>query len=158
MNEVLRTELIRRMETDQGVRKSLPIDRERMASIDDENATWIREVIEISGWPGKSLVGEDGARAAFLLVQHAPQDLQEHCLPLLEKAVGDGEAAKRHWAYLFDRVLMRRGQPQVYGTQFITRDGETVAYAISDPDSVDVRRAELGLEPMTEYTKRMTRQ
>ncbi|MFI6797222.1 hypothetical protein [Streptosporangium canum] len=40
------------------------------------------------GWPGKDMVGETGADAAWLLAQHADQDpqLQRDCLPLLQAA------------------------------------------------------------------------
>jgi hypothetical protein len=33
-----------------------------------------------------------GAHAAWLLGQHAPPDLQEECLPLLQDAVARGDA------------------------------------------------------------------
>jgi hypothetical protein len=56
-----------------------------------------------------------GARR-LALAQHAPPDLQEECLPLLEDAVRRHDASRRVLAYLMDRMLMHQGQPQVYGT------------------------------------------
>ena len=38
-----------------------------MAAADGANLPWLRQVITGVGWPGKSLVGEDGAQAAWLL-------------------------------------------------------------------------------------------
>src|SRR5205085_1172028 len=78
------------------------------------------------GWPGKSLVGVDGANAAWLLVQHADQGraFQKRCLPLLEAAVKKGEATGVQLAYLSDRVRVGAGEKQVYGTQFRTVDGK----------------------------------
>jgi hypothetical protein len=57
-------------------------------------------VIEKHGWPGKSLVGADGAQAAWLLVQHADLDreFQRQCLPLLKEAAEKGEASKQNLA------------------------------------------------------------
>ncbi len=40
--------------------------------MDQENSTWLEAVVRDRGWPGHSLVGEDGAVAAFLLAQHTP--------------------------------------------------------------------------------------
>ncbi len=67
-NEALRTELIRMSGEDQRVREELlrsdqlPRNRysEHMAKVHRRNNTRLRELIEKYGWPGKSLVEEDG--------------------------------------------------------------------------------------------------
>lgn len=174
VNEQLRSELLRRMAADQEARRVFASFKgdgtpeseteeaarrrwQPVGTVDADNETWIRHVIAAIGWPGKSLVGDDGSHAAWLLVQHMPKDLQEQCLPLLEQAVEKGEAVKRNWAYLLDRVLMNRGEPQVFGTQFMVRNGQPEPHPIRDPHDVDGRRAELGLEPMAEYAKHFRR-
>lgn len=50
-------------------------------------------------------------------------------------------------AYLTDRVLLAEGQPQEYGTQ--VRDGRP--RELRAPESVDERRAAVGLEPLAAY-------
>jgi hypothetical protein len=35
--------------------------------IDDDNTQWLGELIGARGWPGRTLAGEDGAGAAWLL-------------------------------------------------------------------------------------------
>jgi hypothetical protein len=74
----LRTELLRRREVDQvpmrEARVGKPISRaaiEQMRATARENAEWLKGVISEHGWPGRSLVGENGSDAAWLLVQHA---------------------------------------------------------------------------------------
>jgi|HubBroStandDraft_3_1064219.scaffolds.fasta_scaffold71532_2 hypothetical protein len=49
------------------------------------------------GWPGRTLVGEDGAQAAWLLAQHADHnpDLQRAFLDALRDAVARGELPRR---------------------------------------------------------------
>jgi hypothetical protein len=84
------------------------------------------------GWPGETLVGPAAAHAVWLLVQHAPHDFQEECLPLLEDAVARGDASPRDLAYLTDRVLMFRGEPQVYGTQYQVRDGQLALWTVRE--------------------------
>jgi len=157
----LRGELLERVKTDQAARMKLidagnPPPRELIEAVqkaDDANRAWLKGVVEKHGWPGKSLVGEDGAHAAWLLVQHADADLpfQKKCLGLLEAAVKKGEASGADLAYLTDRVLAAEGKKQRYGTQLEQKDGRLVPKPAEDPENLDTRRKELGLMPMAEY-------
>jgi len=155
MNEELRAELLRRVAADQEARHA--VDTEAMAAADGQNLPWLRQVITGVGWPGKSLVGEDGAHAAWLLAQHADSDpaFQRRCLDLLTAAVERGEATIVQQAYLTDRVLLHEGEPQEYGTQAIARDGRFEARKLRDPDHVDQRRASVGLGSLAGYLARM---
>ena len=161
MNEELRTELLARAERDQTARKSLPpaLRDERweqaIAPVDRANTARMREIVATCGWPGYALAGPDGAHAAWLLAQHAPAEFQEECLPLLEDAVARGDAAPRDLAYLTDRVLMHRGEAQVYGTQYLIMDGQLNLWKVRDPDQLDERRAALGLPPEAENRARL---
>lgn len=111
----------------------------------------LKAIIDRHGWPGKSLVGEDGARSAWLLVQHADVDLafQERCLSLMREAP-DGEVSPQNMAYLTDRVLVNEGCQQCYGTQL----GEDFSpRPIYDRSTVDLRREAVGLPPLAEYVE-----
>jgi hypothetical protein len=67
--------------------------------------------------PGRTLTGEDGAAAAWLLAQHADRDLVRRVfLDALRGGVDQGEASLAHLAYLEDRVRVNAGRPQLYGT------------------------------------------
>ena len=124
-----------------------------MAAADGENLPWLRQVITDVGWPGKSLVGADGAHAAWLLAQHADRDpaFQRRCLDLLAAAVERGEATINQQAYLTDRVLLHEGKQQEYGTQAMARDGRFEPRNLRDPEHVDERRAIAGLSPLAGY-------
>ncbi len=156
----LRDELLRRRDADQEARLSVPRGvpgaLETTMRIDDENAVWLREVVAKIGWPERSLVGDDGAHAAWLLAQHADRDpaLQKRCLTLLEQAVAASEADPRDLAFLTDRVRLAAGQNQIYGTQMTPQDGRFAACRLADPETVDERRASVGLEPLNEYLNR----
>jgi hypothetical protein len=104
---------------------------------------------------GRQFVGEAGAHAAWLLAQHAPPDFQEQCLPLIEDAVARGDASRRDLAYLTDRVLMDRGQPQIYGTQYLVKDGTLTLWTVQEPGGLDERRGALGLEPEAQNRARL---
>jgi hypothetical protein len=115
--------------------------------IDDDNCAWLAKIVESSGWPGRSLVGEEGAHAAWLLAQHADRhsSLQQRCLVLMEAAVAAGEASAADLAHLTDRVQLANGMEQTYGTQLSARDGRFFACRLRDPDTVNERRASVGL-------------
>lgn len=123
---------------------------------DSLNEIEVIKIIEERGWVGKSLVGGQANMTLWLVIQHAPIETQEKYLPLLQKSVKKGESGGRHLALLEDRILMRNGMPQTYGTQ-ITTDKETgkqVVYEIREPEYVNQRRSEVGLGPIEEYVKR----
>jgi hypothetical protein len=107
-------------------------------------------------WPGRRLVGEDGERAAWLIVQLADSDLQRRALEHLEIAVDNGDADPLHHACLLDRVRMAEGRPQVFGSQFVASGEESVApWPIEDPIGLDERRRRVGLEPLATQMRRM---
>jgi hypothetical protein len=156
MDEQLRAELLRRVEKDQVARKALDLDGMREA--DGENLPWLKGVVATHGWPGASLVGSDGAHAAWLLAQHADSDpaFQRQCLDLLTAAVEAGEATSQEHAYLTDRVLLAEGGQQEYGTQLTGRGGRWAPRNLRAPDGVDGRRAAAGLGTIAEYLARFT--
>ena len=113
---------------------------------------------DYESWPGRSLVGDDGARAAWLVAQFAIDDvgLQRRCLEMLEVSVACGDADPVHLAYLLDRVRMNDGRDQLYGSQFVLGEhGGLEPWPVDDPVAVDARRAKLGLPPFAEHAATM---
>lgn len=158
----LRKELLERVERDQAIREeqiaagiSSPNEdiAARMQAMDSANTVRMKEIIAKYGWPSPKLVGRDGVQAAFLLVQHADFDFQKEVLPLVEKAFRDGKLPGHNYALLLDRVLIRDGKPQVYGTQAKVHGAEITFEPIDDEPNVDKRRSEIGLPPIADYRK-----
>lgn len=123
--------------------------------MDTRNTLRLKEIIAEHGWPGRSRVGDDGASAAWLLVQHADLDraFQKECVALMEAAVQAGKARPADWAYLVDRVRVGEGKPQVYGTQFMQVGDQLSPQPIEDPEHVDERRAAVGLGSLANYAQ-----
>jgi tetratricopeptide (TPR) repeat protein len=163
----LRTELLDMQDRDQRLRTEWidakgPAEQalgQRVMQLDAEQTARLREMVDEHGWPARSMVGEDGAGAAWLIVQHASADVafQRRCLDLMEPLVEQGEVSAVDVAYLTDRVRMLEGRPQLYGTQFNNVDGKLELHPIEDAEHVDERRAMLGLEPLAEYKAQLLR-
>jgi hypothetical protein len=124
-------------------------------SSDEKNQKRLAEIIDQSGWPKLSLVGQKAALSAFLILQHASLGYQKRYLTLLRVAAHCGEAKLKWLAYLEDRVLVSEGKKQLYGTQLIERKGISGIQLepIEDETNVDERRSKMGLGPLTDYLK-----
>ena len=160
----LRDELLLMRAEDELVREELAADgslyegyHSRMAEVHRKNGERLAEIINAYGWAGKSLVGEDGAEAAWIIVQHsiANPALQRQCLMLIGEAAKQGEAPAWQFAYLADRIRVLEGRPQIYGTSFDWDErGEMSPCEIEDIERVDERRRSVGLPPLAESVRR----
>lgn len=127
----------------------------KMQQADSINTARVTEILDTYGWLGNKEIGADGNSALFLVVQHADLAVQEKYLPMMREAVKAGNAQGTSLALLEDRVLMRNGKKQVYGSQ-VNSDPATGAiyfFPIEDVDHVDERRAAVGLGPLVEYAR-----
>src|SRR5262249_61513681 len=91
----------------------------RVAGVPRRNAPRLAAILDRHGWPSGALVGEDGAAAAWLVLQHAIGDppLMRRGLELLAR-LAPGEIDPARLAMLEDRVRAFEGRPQRYGTQY----------------------------------------
>ena len=129
-----------------------------MADVHRRNADAMRAIIDEHGWPGKSLVGKEGAEAAWLIVQHAIADpeLLRRSLVLLREAAARGDVEPWQPAYVEDRIAFSERRPQKYGTQFDwDHEGRMSPWTLAEPDRVEEYRREVGLEPLAERIKTM---
>lgn len=131
---------------------------EELEKIHVANANQIEAIIDEYGLPGRLLVGDDGAEAVWLIIQHAislPQ-FQKRCLSLLQDAASRGEFPLAYPAYLEDRIRFHEGKPQRYGTLYDwDESGELSPYDVEDEQEVDMLRTSVGLSSLAENTARM---
>lgn len=120
----------------------------RVEAVDRANQRALKAMLPRGdGWFGRSVVGEEGAGAAFLVVIHAVRDrgLMREALRRMTPLAGTGEIEPAWYAALHDRLAVLEGRPQRYGTQPVCRRGEWVAGEVEDPEGLEARRAVLGL-------------
>jgi hypothetical protein len=163
MNERIREELLAMQSEDLRVREELLRANAlefgtgynpTMESIHRKNAEKLKAVLqELGKWPRRSTVGDDGAGAAWLVLQHAigEPELQRSCLPLMQEAAACDEIPLWQVAYLQDRIAFFEGRPQLYGTQLFRDDeGLLAVYTLEIPDQVEALRAAVGLPPLAD--------
>lgn len=158
-NPQLRDSLLALADSDQAVRMipgfadsiASATFRGRLMARDSADAAALMEIVAHHGWPTRTMVGADGASAAFLIAQHNAS-IQHEALRLM-LALPPGEVSPSDLALLQDRVLTGDGKPQRYGTQLaIAADGKPMTFdPIEDPAHVDERRARVGLPPLDVY-------
>ena len=123
---------------------------------DSINLIKVKSILDKYRWLGADVLGTQGNLTLFLVIQHSDQGTQEKYLPMMREAVKNGKATASSLALLEDRVALGQGKKQIYGSQ-IGIDNETKLYYVlplEDPDNVDKRRADFGLQPLAEYVNR----
>jgi len=120
---------------------------------DSINLITVSQILDKDGWLGPDKIGFMGTQTLFLVIQHSTLPTQEKYLPAMRQAVKEGKALARDLAFLEDRVAVRQGKLQLYGSQtWLDRsDGKRYVQPVEDPENLDKRRATVWLEPMSEY-------
>lgn len=160
----LRNELLRLGEEDQTGREDLmaAVARSDTATLfrfmraDSAHTRRLQQIVARYGWPTSALVGRKAVSAAWLILQHSPDNAwQEKMLPALLRAAAAGDFSQTELAMFTDRLLVHQGKPQHYGNSFSMKDGRLVPDPIDDLTGLDARRAAIGLPPMAEYAREL---
>lgn len=120
------------------------------------NVLKAKKIINEYGWPSIDMVGEDGINTMFLILQHASINKQLYYLPMMKKALKEGNLFPNDYALYEDRILMAIGKKQIYGSQIASPYSSSAYYIrpIEDPDNVDKRRLAVGLDSLHKYVSR----
>jgi len=157
-----RQELESRGKEDQRVREGFgvggQVDSAQVAAMmhaDSANTTWLKGYVQRWGWPTVTQVGNEAVNCAFLIVQHAVHDtaFMRAMLPAIQESYQRGDLDGGAVAMLTDRVEVKAGRPQIYGTQLSLKDGKWVLDPLADSAGVDARRRKMGLPPLAEYLR-----
>jgi hypothetical protein len=174
MDQALHDELLRMQDDDQRVRGQYlycpaPDDDPQTLAILDEilridarNVGRFFAIVTTYGWPGRSLVGEDGGQAAWILAQHNGwhEALEQSCLDLLDAAVAAGEAPLEYAERIRDNVYAHQGKaPYLYPKHELRAGGTTYVYPLTDEEraAMDARRAAVGLSTVAEWEQEAQR-
>lgn len=134
----------------------------RMILVDEKDTADVKGLLKVYDWFKISIFGAATDNNAWLIVQHADRDpgFQKEVLTKLELLYPVKETSPKNYGYLFDRVAASWGDPskrqlQRFGTQGNCNPQTKIWEPLpcEDPANLDKRRAEFGMEPMSEYIK-----
>jgi hypothetical protein len=122
----------------------------------EENYRTITQLIETNGWPKYSTVGPLAADAPLLVINHHKDPaVRKKYVMQIKKSCIENEGSCMEYAKIQDRILVNEHRDQIYGMQFrYTNERTLEPFPIKDPEYVDQRRKEIGLEPLRGYLKR----
>ncbi len=129
----------------------------RMRYTDSIHLVFITKILDEKGWVGKDKIGGLANNTFFVIIQHSDLKTQQKYLPMMRTAVKEGKTEARWLALLEDRVALGEGRKQIYGSQiyFNKKTNKSYVAPLDDPDNVDKRRKEVGLDPLSHYLKQM---
>ena len=169
IDTALSKRLVKMAEMDQNIMQRPP-DHIKMASdrhmalidsVATANYMEAKCIFNQHGFPGFDKVGEEGSKSFWLIVQHCDKwpEFQEQVLKEMEMEVKKGNAHSTYYAYLVDRIKIRSGEKQLYGTQVSYRIDTCQAYVsdLESPNEVNKRRKSVGLESIEEYLNTVSR-
>ena len=121
-----------------------------------ENYGIMQQLIEEYGWPKYSNVGKIAADAPLLVINHhESESVRKKYLNQIKQYCLKKEGSCMEFAKIQDRILVNENKPQIYGMQFrYNTERKLEPFPIIDPEYVDQRRKEIGLEPLKDYLKR----
>ena len=146
---------------------------QRMTETDLRCQTAVFPILDSLGIPEG--LSDTSYSALFLVVQHSDLEHQRKYYPLFEAGAEKGLIEPSDVATMLDRILMHEGKPQVYGTQTFSQmktiivkagedgkpeNGTGTAYTsesanylwpVENADSLDIRRARVGLPSIGTY-------
>ena len=148
----IQAEMAKRKERDQAVRTGT-IDAGKMEAVDVDNTAWLTRLVGEVGWLDQTRFGPETALGAFLIVQHSGElPLMLAALPEIEKDVKEHGLDPQNFALLFDRLRVRLGEKQRYGSQLGTGENhQQIVIALEDRKHVDALRKAMRLVPLATY-------
>jgi len=123
---------------------------QQMKKQDSINLDQVENILQ-NGWPDD--LNMQGNQTIFLVIQHADLQTQKEYLPVIEKAVQNNKTFPANLALLKDRMALREGKKQIYGSQIFidSNTGKKFVQPLQNPEEVDKLRAEVGLPSMEIY-------
>jgi hypothetical protein len=118
---------------------------------DSLNLVIVEEILNKYGWLGANVAGFIGNYTLALIIEQADLNTQETFRPLISQAFKDKKIEAFDYAMIEDRIALREGKKQTYGSVIVNADGKNYVAPVEDPANLDKRRKELGLVKMNEY-------
>lgn len=135
---------------------------QRLEKLKDEifqkNIPLLKEILKKNGLPTYKLVGKKSSDNFMVMANHSFADIafQKEVIHLANKETAEKSISGNQLALLTDKMLLKSGQKQIFGTQCTYKNGVAIAQPIANEKNVDKRRKKAGLTPLATYLSMMT--
>jgi hypothetical protein len=114
-------------------------------NLDSVNSFKVESIIRTYGWPGVDQIEENGERSLLYLYQKLDFKDQKKFYPFISEGFKSGTIDAANFAVMTDKIAFRDKGAQIYGTQY---GSDRHLLPVENPDSVNFRRAAIGLPSM----------
>jgi hypothetical protein len=124
----------------------------KLEEVHRANASRLRQIIAVFGWPGHTLVGERAAQAAWRIALHsyAEPEFMRQCRDHIDRASQAGDAPRWQFAIIDDRIRVYEGRAQRFGTQLRVGPDGLEPHPLEDEGRVNSMRMQAGLPPLAQ--------
>ena len=159
MDESLEKALLDMEARDQALRAELTASGElddryhpKLEELHRANASRLRQIVAVFGWPGNALVGEKAAQAAWRIALHSISEppFMRQCRDLIDSASQNRDVPRWQFAILDDRIRVYEGRPQRYGTQLRNGPHGLEPHPLENQSRVNSMRMQAGLPPLAQ--------
>ncbi|MBL1411056.1 DUF6624 domain-containing protein [Sphingobacterium faecale] len=106
-------------------------------------------ILDRFGWLDKTVLSDKANKAFFYTIQHADLETQIKYKHFMEEAFRSGQISNHEYAIFQDRLSVRLGKNQLFGSQTAFDNiGNSYLYPVDNIDSIHRRRAEIGLQEL----------
>jgi hypothetical protein len=145
---------------DRFVRLNIPEMEQRgniMETLDKENFSQVREIIEKQGFPTISTIGQEAFNGLYIMLMHASTlsfENFQYVDSLLQQQMLVFKIELWRYANIIDRYKHFNNEPQIYGN-FSVHDstGKRTSGTILNPENLDIRRYEIGMGSFLDWSK-----
>jgi hypothetical protein len=125
-----------------------------LGEIDARNTSELKKLLPKSGWFTNRRHGRQVTHGAWLIAQHSPDaGFREYALGRMSVLIRSGDVDARDYALTFDRVQIRKGLPQRYGSQSRCLEGNLVLLPNEHESAVNAAREAIGWAQTIEETR-----
>lgn len=110
-------------------------------------------ILNSKNWPAKSVVGPEASSAWINLIKtFLDPQTQRDVIPVIQTGIDRSEIDRDgELASFIDRLRVRSGQTQLFGTQASVSNGFLVLWPLQSEGKTDEWRKAFGLEPLRDY-------
>jgi len=120
-----------------------------ITSFDKSSLIKVIDIVDEYGWLGISQIENMANQALYLTIQHAQSnEVRIKYFPLLKASAEKGDSNLADMATMHDRILVGKGESQLYGTQYKLINGKNEFFPIEEIKYINKRRRKVGLKKL----------